>query len=161
MEHRLPADPAQRWFEHYPVGAVFALGSFAISEQEIVDFARQYDPQDMHVDRTVAKDGPFGELIASGWQTIALAMRLFVANFLPKNGLAAPGIDEVRWLLPVRPGDRLGVRMTVLEARVSRSKPDRGLIRGLVEVSNQRGETVLTMQPMNFVRVRPGVATEG
>jgi acyl dehydratase len=156
MNNGLPLDPTQRWFEHYPVGAVYELGSFSVSEQEIIDFAVQYDPQDMHVDPVVAKDGPFGEVIASGWQTIALTMQLFVKNFLPKNGLPAPGIDELRWLLPVRPGDRLSVRFTVSEARVSRSRSDRGLVQGLVEVSNQRGELAFTMKPTNFVRVRPG-----
>jgi acyl dehydratase len=109
----------------------------------------------MHVDPAMAKEGPFGGIIASGWHTIGLMMRLFVDNFLPKNGLAAPGIDEVRWPRPVRPGDTLRVRVTILEARRSRSKPDRGLVRGLVEVFNQHDEIVLTMKPMNLVRCRP------
>ncbi len=155
MAHQLPADPTQRFFEHYPVGAVFELGSFTVTENQIIDFARLYDPQDMHVDPALAATGPFGEVIASGWQTISLMMRLFVANFLPKNGLAAPGIDELRWPRPVRPGDALSVRMTIQQARLSRSKPDRGLVQGLVEVSNQNGEVVLTMKPMNLIRVRP------
>lgn len=155
MSHPLPADPTQRFFEHYPVGAVFDIGSFTVSEQEIIDFAALYDPQDMHVDRAVAAKGPFGEVIASGWQTVGLMMRLFVANFLPKNGLAAPGIDELRWPRPVRPGDTLRVRITIQEARVSRSKPDRGLVQGLVEVFNQNDEVVMTMRPMNLVRLRP------
>lgn len=155
MSHTLPSDPTQRFFEHYPVGAVFDIGSFTVSEQEIIDFASQYDPQDMHVDRDLAATGPFGEVIASGWQTISLMMRLFVQNFLPKNGLAAPGIDELRWPRPVRPGDTLRVRITIQEARVSRSKPDRGLVQGLVEVFNQNDEVVMTMRPMNLVRLRP------
>ena len=155
MADQLPADPTQRWFEHYPVGAVFELGSFTLSEQEIIDFARQYDPQDMHTDPAVAKDGPFGEVIASGWQTIGTMMRLFVEGFLPKNGLAAPGIDEVRWHLPVRPGDVLHVRMTVETARASRTKPDRGLVQGKVEVFNQHNAVVLSLRPMNFIRCRP------
>lgn len=155
MSHPLPADPTQQFFEHYPVGAVFDIGSFTVSEQEIIDFATLYDPQDMHVDRALAAKGPFGEVIASGWQTVSLMMRLFVANFLPKNGLAAPGIDELRWPRPVRPGDTLRVRITIQEARVSRSKPDRGLVQGLVEVFNQNDEVVMTMRPMNLVRLRP------
>lgn len=155
MANSLPADPTQRFFEDYPVGVVFELGSFSVTEQEIIDFARQYDPQDMHVDRALAAEGPFGEVIASGWQTIGLMMRLFVANFLPKNGLAGPGIDEVRWLRPVRPGDALRARITIQEARRSRSKPDRGLVQGLVEVSNQNDEVVMTLRPLNLVRCRP------
>ena len=83
-----------------------------------------------------AEQGPFGEVIASGWQTVAVMMRLFVDHYLPTGGLAAPGIDELRWPNPVRPGDTLRVRVTVLEARLSRSKPDRGLVRSFVEVLN-------------------------
>jgi len=158
MNAKLPDDPTQRWFEHYPEGAVFDIGSFTVTQQEIIDFALLYDPQDMHIDPAIAKDGPFGEVIASGWQTVGRMMRLFVANFLPKNGLAAPGIDEVRWPNPVRPNDTLHVRMTIVQARVSRSKPDRGLVTGLVEVRNQNGDTVLTMKPTNFIRVRPPAA---
>lgn len=155
MTNTLPADPTQRFFEHYPHGAVFDLGSFSMTEQEIIDFARQFDPQDMHVDPAIAAGGPFGRVIASGWQTIGLMMRLFVMHFLPKNGLASPGIDQVRWTRPVFPGDVLSVRVTIIEARVSKSRPDRGLTRNLIEVTNQNGETVLTMQPMNFIRCRP------
>ena len=155
MASLLPADPTQRFFEDYAVGATFDLGSFSMTEQEIIDFARLYDPQDMHMDRTLAAEGPFGEIIASGWQTIGLMMRLFVANFLPKNGLAGPGIDEVRWLRPVRPGDTLRVRITIHEARRSRSKPDRGMVQGLGEVSNQNDEGVMTLRPLNLIRCRP------
>jgi acyl dehydratase len=146
---------AVRWFEDYPQGAVFEFGSATISADEIITFARQYDPQAMHVDTDWAAEGPFGEVIASGWHTIAVMMRMFVEQFLPENGLAAPGIDEVRWPRPVRPGDTLRVRVTVLEARRSRSKPDRGLVQTLVEVFNQKDEIVLTMKPMNLVRCRP------
>ncbi len=155
MASQLPADPTQRFLEHYPVGAVFDIGSFSVTEQEIIEFARLYDPQDMHVDPKVAAAGPFGEVIASGWHTVSLMMRLFVANFLPKNGLASPGIDELRWPRPVRPGDLLNVRVTIEAARLSRTRPDRGLVHGLVEVFNQKGEVVMTMKPMNLIRVRP------
>jgi acyl dehydratase len=158
MADTIPTDPTQRFFEHYPEGAVFELGSFSLSEREIVDFAKLYDPQDMHVDPAVAAQGPFGRVIASGWQTIGVMMRLFVAHFLPKNGLASPGIDELRWSKPVFPGDTLSVRVTVTEARLSKSRPDRGLTRNLVEVCNQDGDLVLSMKPMNFIRVRPPAA---
>ncbi len=104
-----------RTFEDYVAGTVFELGSIAVSEKEIVEFGERYDPQYLHVDRERAEKGPFGGLIASGWQTTAMIMRLFVENFLPDAAsLASPGIDEVRWLKPVRPGDVLRVRVNVL-----------------------------------------------
>jgi acyl dehydratase len=145
---------ADRRFEDYPVGAVFDLGSFVLTEDDIVDFAARYDPQSMHVDRDWAAQGPFGGVIASGWHTVAALMRLIVANFLPQNGLASPGVDELRWLLPVRPGETLRVQATIIQARRSRSRPDRGLINGFVEVLNQADDPVLTMRPMNFIRCR-------
>ena len=155
MSDTFRSPPEDRWFEDYPVGAVFEFGSVTVTEEEIIAFASQYDPQSMHVDPEWARGGPFGEVIASGWHTVALMMRILVDHYLPKNGLAAPGIDELRWLQPVRAGDTLRVRATILEARRSRSKPDRGLIQGLVEVLNQLDEPVLTMKPLNFVRCRP------
>jgi len=111
-----------RYFEDYQVGATYQLGSVTVSQDEIIAFARLYDPQEMHINPELAAQGPFGEVIASGWQTIALTMRRLVDNFLPHNGLAAPGIDEVRWPRPVRPGDTLSVRVTIKQARRSRSE---------------------------------------
>jgi acyl dehydratase len=146
--------PTDRFFEDYTAGATYVCGSFTLTKDEIIAFARQYDPQMMHVDPDLAARGPFGQIIASGWHTIARTMRLVVDNFLPHNGLAAPGVDELRWPRPVRPGDTLTVHATVQEARRSRSKPDRGLIRTLLEVLNQNGEVVMSLQPMNLVRVR-------
>ena len=139
------------------VGATYRCGSFTLSEEEIIAFASQYDPQVMHTDPARAAEGPFGEIIASGWHTVSRAMRLLVDNFLPYDGLAAPGIDELRWPRPVRPGDTLTLHATVQEARRSRSKPDRGLVHTLLEVLNQNGEVVMSMKPMNFVRVREAV----
>jgi acyl dehydratase len=143
-----------RFLEDYTVGATYCCGTFAITEDEIIQFAMQYDPQMMHVDRHLAAQGPFGEVIASGWHTIARAMRLLVENFLPHNGLASPGIDELRWPRPVRPGDTLTLNVTVQETRRSRSKPDRGLLHTLFEVVNQNGEVVVSMKATNLVRVR-------
>jgi acyl dehydratase len=154
MFHTLPP-PADRYFEDYPLGAVYDLGQFALSAAEMLAFARRYDPQLMHTDAAWAGDGPFGGLIASGWQTISAMMPLIVANFLPEGGLASPGIDEVRWLLPVRPGEALRARATVTSARRSRSRPDRGLVTTFVELLNPSDEPVLTMRPMNFIRCRP------
>jgi len=146
--------PGDRCFEDYTIGATYDCGSVPVTEDDIIAFASRYDPQAMHVDRALAAKGPFGEVIASGWHTIGLTMRLLVDNYLPANGLAAPGIDELRWLLPVRPGDVLTLHVTVQQARRSRTKPDRGLLHSLVEVLNQRGEVVMTMKPMNIVRCR-------
>jgi acyl dehydratase len=143
-----------RRFEDYVVGATYVCGSVSLTEDEIIAFAKIYDPQAMHIDRQLAAEGPFGEVIASGWHTIGLAMRLFVDHFLPTNGLAAPGIDEVRWPVPVRPNDTLTLHVTVQQTRRSRSKPDRGLVHSFMEVFNQKGETVLTIKPMNLVRCR-------
>ena len=147
-----------RYFEDYAPGAVFEYGQSPVTEAEIVEFASRFDPQDMHVDPEAAARGRFGGLIASGWHTAAMMMRLFADNFLSKvASLASPGIDELRWLQPVRPGDVLRIRVTVLEANPSRSRPDRGMVRTLVEVLNQQGEAVMTLKPMNIIRrrVRP------
>jgi acyl dehydratase len=109
----------------------------------------------MHVDPLAAAQGPFGGLIASGWHTASMVMRLFVEHYLSKVAtLPSPGVDELRWVRPVRPGDTLRVRVTVLETKRSRSKPDRGLVRGLVEVLNQNDELVMTQRPMNLMRCR-------
>jgi acyl dehydratase len=154
MFQDFPTSPADRRFEDYTVGATYMCGSFTLTEAEIVEFAIQYDPQMMHIDRHLAADGPFGQVIASGWHTVARTMRLVVENFLPYNGLAAPGIDELRWPRPVRPGDTLTLHATIQQARRSRTKPDRGLIHSLLEVLNQHGEVVMSLKPMNLVRVR-------
>jgi acyl dehydratase len=139
--------PAERYFEDYHVGMVDEFGEIAVTAEEIVAFATHYDPQPMHI-------GP-GERIASGWHTAAMVMRLFVEHYLSKVAtLPSPGIDELRWLRPVRPGDRLRVRVTVIEARPSRTKPDRGIIRSLVEVLNQHDDVVMSQRPMNLMRRR-------
>jgi acyl dehydratase len=139
--------PAERWFEDYRVGMVDEFGEVSVTAEEIVAFAGRYDPQPMH---TTAK-----ELIASGWHTVGLMMRLLVEHYLSKVAmLPSPGIDELRWLRPVRPGDTLRVRATVTEARRSRSKPDRGIVHSLVEVLNQQGEVVMSLRPMNLMRCR-------
>jgi acyl dehydratase len=145
-----------RYFEDYRPGLVVTAGPVGVSEIEIVDFARRYDPQPMHTDPAAAKAGQFGGLIASGWHTAALMMRLVATEFLsPESGLASPGIDELRWLKPVRPGDSLTMRATVIEARPSRSKPDQGVVRSLGEILNQNGEIVMTLKPISIIRRRP------
>jgi acyl dehydratase len=145
-----------RYFEDYPEGAVYEFGNIAVDAAEIIAFARRYDPQSMHVDPAAAAEGPFGGLIASGWHTAALMMRLFAEHFLSQvASLASPGIDELRWLRPVRPGDVLRIRVHVLEARPSRAQPDRGVLRTFVEVLNQEGTAVMTLKPVNLLRRRP------
>jgi acyl dehydratase len=149
----VPVD--QRFFEDYVPGAVFEYGSITLTEAEIVEFARRFDPQYIHTDPQAAASGPFHGLIASGWHTAAVMMRLFVDHYLSHvASMASPGIDELRWSRPVRPGDSLSIRVTVLEANRSRSKPDRGVVRSFVEVLNQNGEVVSSVKAMNILRSR-------
>jgi len=151
-----------RYFEDYTPGAVFSGGALIVSEAEILDFAGRYDPQAMHTDREAARRGPFGGLIASGWHTGAMMMRLLTEIFVsPVANQASPGLDELRWLLPVRPGDVLSLRATVLDARPSRSKPDQGVVKSLVEVVNQDGAVVMSLKPITLVRCRPMPANAG
>jgi acyl dehydratase len=158
MDGTTTVPSAERYFEDYPVGMVNEFGDVVMTAEDIMEFAERYDPQTMHIDPVAAARGPFGGLIASGWHTAALVMRLVVENYLSKVAtLPSPGIDELRWVRPVRPGDRLRVRTTVTEANRSRSKPDRGMVRSLVEVLNQNGDVVMSFRPMNLMRCR-GVA---
>ena len=116
-----------RYFEDYVTGAVYEYGYVSVTEPEIIEFARQFDPQPMHVDPEYAVTGPFGGIIASGFHTAGLFMRLYVEHYISRvASLASPGIDEIRWPTPVRPGDKLWIRTTILETRRSKSKPDRG-----------------------------------
>jgi len=153
-DFEVPID--QRYFEDYRVGAVHRYGATLVDEAEVIAFATKFDPQNIHVDPEAAARGPFGGLIASGWHTAAMMMRLFADNYLSRvASLASPGIDELRWTRPVRPGDTLDIRVTILEANVSRSKPDRGVVRTLIEVLNQNGELVMSCKAINLLRCRP------
>ena len=144
-----------RYFEDYVPGSVHQFGSIAVSEAEILEFGRRYDPQSFHTDQDAARQSPFGGIIASGWHTAAMMMRMVVDQYLSHvASLASPGLDELRWTQPVRPGDTLSVRATVLETRASASKPDRGLVRTLFEVLNQRGEVVMSVKAMNMLKLR-------
>lgn len=148
-----------RWFEDYRVGDVREYGTITLTEQQILDFARQFDPQLIHTDPEWAATGPFGGLIASGIQTIGVFMRLYADHYLTACGsLASPGVDEVRWPRPVRPGDELRLRTETVEARRSRSKPDRGLLATVTELLNQDDAPVLTQRVMNLVAVRPSLS---
>jgi len=150
---------SDRWFEDYVVGTRAEHGSIRVDEDELVEFGRRFDPQPFHVDRESAASGPYGGLIASGWHTCALMMRLLAREYLsPVSSLGSPGVDELRWIRPVRPGDELSLRTTVQEARLSRSKPDRGLLRTEVELVDSSGDVVLRLLAMNLVRTRPAQA---
>jgi acyl dehydratase len=153
-------DLGLRYFEDYVLGTTYQCGSVSIDEASIINFAQQYDPQPFHADPVAAATGPFGGLIASGWQTTSLVMRLLVDNYLSAEAsLGANGVDELRWPYPVRPGDTLQVRATVVEARKSASKPDRGIIKTLIEAVNQDGKTVMSCIPTNFLLARPADVT--
>jgi len=144
-----------RYFEDYIEGDVHSFGSIAVEADEIVSFARRFDPQDFHIDPVAAKRTPFGGLIASGWHTAGLMMRLYVEHYLTHvASLASPGLDELRWHKPVRPGDRLSVRVSVLKAAPSRSKPDRGVVTSFIEVLNQADEIVMTLKAINIIARR-------
>jgi acyl dehydratase len=146
----------ERWFEDYVVGTMAEHGTVVVDEAELLDFGRRFDPQPFHVDAEAAARGPFGGLIASGWHTCALMMRLFAQEYLSEaSSLGSPGVDELRWLRPVRPGDRLTLRTTVEEARLSRSKPDRGLVRTRVELRGDDDGVVLSLTAMNLILARP------
>lgn len=144
-----------RYFEDYVPGSVFEFGTVQMTEPEMLDFARKFDPQDFHTSPEKAAQGPFGGLIASGWHTAGAMMKLYADHYLSKaSSLGSPGIDEVRWPRPVRPGDSLSVRVSILEANRSRSKPDRGVVRTLVEVLNQKAEVVMSFKAINIIRCR-------
>ncbi|MFN0163169.1 MAG: MaoC family dehydratase [Burkholderiales bacterium] len=147
------------YFEDFTVGETIEIGRHVISESEILDFAAKYDPQPFHSDPERARASIYGGLIASGWQTCAIAQRILCDGYL--NGAASmgsPGIEEIRWLKPVRPGDTLIVKRTIEEARPT-SKPDRGLVLARTDVYNQRDEHVMMMRGYGlFGRVAVPVA---
>jgi acyl dehydratase len=148
-----------RYFEDYVPGATVDCGTFTLSEADIIAFARQYDPQPFHVDPLAAKSGPFGGLIASGWHTTSTLMRHLVDHYVsPESSIGSPGVDDIRWPRPVRPGDTLRISATVLEARRSASKPDRGIVKTLAELTNQDGDVVMRLTANNFILLRDPVA---
>ncbi len=147
--------PDLGYFDDYVPGTTYDCGSVRVGQAEIIAFAKEYDPQPFHVDPVAAASGPFGGLVASGWHTAALVMRLIVDNYLSAEAsLGSAGLDELRWPHPVRPGDTLGVRVTILEARRSQSRPDRGIVKSLIEAVNQDGQTVMRATAINFLLVR-------
>ena len=145
------------YWEDFKVGEAVAMGTHTFVEEEMIEFARKFDPQPFHIDPVAAKDSYFGGLIASGWHTCAVAMRLLCDNYINRSAsLGSPGIENVRWLVPVRAGDALSYRRVVLETRASRSRPDVGLVKSRTEAVNQKGETVLTFEGWGMFGRRPG-----
>ena len=144
------------YFEDFEVGKTIEVGSCTVSEEEIIDFATRFDPQPFHVDPKAAAQSIYGGIIASGWHTCSMMMRLMVDGFLgDAASLGSPGVDEVRWLKPVRGGDTLTVTTTALELRPSSSKADRGVIQTLWQAKNQHGELVATIKGMGMFLRRP------
>jgi acyl dehydratase len=135
------------YFEDFEPGMVFDLGERMLAKEDIVAFAREYDPQPFHVDEEAARESAFGGLIASGWHTGSVFMRLYVDALLSRAAaMGSPGVEELRWPKPVRPGDTLTARVTVLDTTPSTRNPKRGTVHLFSEVENQRGETVMTMK---------------
>ena len=145
----------ERYLDDFEVGARFVGPGITVSEAQILDFALMYDPQPFHIDREAAAKSPFGGLIASGFQTLALGFRsLYQAGAINHSSIGSPGFDELRWLKPVRPGDTLHTEVEVMSVRASKSKPDRGILHLAWEVKNQTGETVMTLTGMHLLRRR-------
>ena len=150
--NKLPVAANQRFFEDIKADQVYEFGTITVSEKDIIDFARQFDPQDFHLDPAKAASSLFGGIVASGWHTTAVVMRLYVDHYLSHvANLGSPGVEAIRWPNPLRPGDTLRIRVTILEARPSRSKPDRGIVRVHVEAINQTNNLVLSMIGVSFV----------
>ena len=147
-----------QWFEDFEVGQRFASQGVTLTEASIVDFATRYDPQRFHIDREAAAETPFGGLVASGFQTLGLAFRMFFQiGVMRESGLGAPGIEDLRWTAPVRPGDTLYTEVEVIELRPSRSKADRGIVRMRYTARNHRDETVMILTVPQIVARRPPV----
>ena len=148
-------DPIKYYWEDLLPGSVRDLGTVTVSAEEIKEFAEQYDPQPFHVDEAAGRRSIFGNLCASGWHTCALAMKLTVENFLNESSsMGSPGLENLRWLKPVYPGDTLRLQYTITESRPLRKRTDTGLIRAGWEMFNQHGERVLHMEGYGMFRRR-------
>jgi acyl dehydratase len=155
MDNYFGVPLADRYFEDYPIGLAAEYGPHIATEESIIAFARDFDPHLMHMDPVAALAGPFGGLIASGWHTTAMMMRIMVDNYLnERTSLGSPGVDDLRWHRPVRAGDALRATFTVVAARRSVSKPDRGLLHTRIELLNQENDVVMTQTMLNFMRCR-------
>jgi acyl dehydratase len=143
------------YFEDFKVGETSEMGRRVVDRDEVIAFARDFDPQPFHIDEDAARASMFGGLIASGWHTVSMVMRMMCDSYLLQAAsLGSPGVDHVKWLKPVRPGDTIRAVRTVLEARVSKSKPDVGIVKTRWDVYNQADEPVMTMEGYGMFRVR-------
>ncbi|MBV8634052.1 MAG: MaoC family dehydratase [Burkholderiaceae bacterium] len=144
------------YFEDFEVGKTYPVGTCGVNEEEIIDFATQFDPQPFHVDKEAASKSIFGGIIASGWHTCSMIMRVMVDGFLKdSSSMGSPGVDEIRWIKPVRGGDTLTVTTTVLDVKPSGSRPDRGVVWTEWRATNQHGELVATVKGMGMFGRRP------
>ena len=147
---------AFRYFDDFRLGEKTDLGRYPVTEAEILAFAHQYDPQPMHIDRDFAARTPFGGLIASGWHSCAMFMRLQVDGMLKQSSaIASPGVDTIRWIRPVRAGDVLRAEAEVIEITPSRNRPDRGLVKHDCKVFNQQDELVMTLRTLALFSRKP------
>ncbi|MBT4934539.1 MAG: MaoC family dehydratase [Rhodospirillaceae bacterium] len=145
----------ERFFEDYIEGMVLTFGSVTVNEAQIIDFAKRFDPQVYHIDPDGAKDTIYGGVIASGWHTGSLMMSMMVPYYLSdKSSMGSPGLKNLHWLAPVRPGDTLSVRLKITECRRSQSRPDRGIVKSFVEVLNQDQVVVMDFNAVNFTACR-------
>jgi acyl dehydratase len=150
-----PVGLKDRYFEDYREGEQFEFGEHLVTEHDIIEFATRYDPQPFHVDKEAASKTVFGGIIASGWMTASIGMRLLVDHFIStKSSMGSPGVDELRFVQPVRPGDVLKLRVSIMSTRKSQTKPDRGVLQFYEEIVNQNGEVVLSLKGwgMNHTR---------
>lgn len=152
-----------QYFEDIVVGTKASFGSYAVTREEVIEFASRYDPQAFHLDDTAAAATHFGRLSASGWHTCAMTMRMLVDNMKTRDqaGLGSPGLDELRWKKPVFPGDTLRVETEVLEKTRSRSRPEMGSFRSAARVYNQHDELVMTMVSIGLIATREPLSADG
>ena len=143
------------YFEQYSVGDTFKSAGVTFTESGIIDFALQHDPQPFHIDVAAAEKSQYKGLIASGFQTMSLVFRMYIQEGYLKHGMGSPGMDELRWLLPVRPGDTLHMETEVLSTRASNTRTDRGYVEIFCRYVNQRDETVMTLRVTQIIRRRP------
>ena len=150
------------YFEDFTVGRRFITRAVTLSEADIIDFAFKYDPQPFHIDKVAAERSPYGGLIASGFHTLSICFRMAIqAEVFTECSMGSPGLDDLRWLQPVRPGDTLHTEFEVVHAEPSRSRPDRGRVRMAYTVKNQRGEAVMTVTAQQILRTRTGARQGG
>jgi acyl dehydratase len=156
----MDARTARICYEDFEVGGVRTYGPRHVTREEIIEFATEFDPQPMHLDDEAAEKSMLKGLSGSGWHTCAIMMRMIYDGFLHEaSSLGAPGVDEVRWMRPMRPGDDLTIKLTCIEKRESKSRPQVGLVRHYLEMANAKGEIVMTSSYSGFFGKRnPGAA---